>query len=176
MKPNLKEGEDYMIVDENIFNYLVKKYQCNNPVQRIGILINEDTEEAIVEIYLKPIQIFPIPNETFFKFTRPKTVLISRNENISALASKIKTVLSYYVYTVLKDRSLMITDVRLWKSLINNVEEIQKNVDKKYKNYTHVKIDATPLNISETDKNKTIEDANIADDDIIVVETQKPNK
>ena len=55
LKANLKEGEDYMIVDENIFNYWSKRYTCDNPVQRIGILVNEDTEEAIVEIYLKPI-------------------------------------------------------------------------------------------------------------------------
>jgi hypothetical protein len=81
-----------------------------------------------------------------------------------------------YIYFTLKDRSTMITDIRLWKSLTNNIEDIQQNVDKKFKNYTHVKIDATPLNITEEDKNKPIEDANIADDDIIIVETQKANK
>ena len=67
----------------------------------------------------------------------------------------------------------MITEIRLWKSLTNNVDEIKTNVDKKYKNYTAVKIDANPLNISEEDKNKTIEDANIADDDIVIVESIK---
>lgn len=103
-------------------------------------------------------------------------MLVSRKDNISALANKIKAVLMFYLYSVVKDRSTILSELRLWKSLINNVEEIQQNVDKKYKNYTHVKIDAVPLNITETDKNKAIEDANIADDDIVIVEIQKSNK
>jgi cell division septal protein FtsQ len=42
----------------------------------------------------------------------------------------------------------MITYIRLWKSLTNKLEEIN-TYDKKYKNYTEVKVDAIPLNINE---------------------------
>jgi hypothetical protein len=48
--------------------------------------------------------------------------------------------------------------------------------EKKYKNYTHVKIDATPLNCNEELKKLKLEDANIADDDIIIVEMVKADK
>ena len=41
----------------------------------------------------------------------------------------------------------MIGKIRLWKSLTNNIEEIQE-IDKKFKNYTTVKIDAIPINIT----------------------------
>jgi hypothetical protein len=72
---------------------------------------------------------------------------------LSLITRKVRNVLNNYTFNVLKDRSTMIKDVRLWKSLTNNLEDIKANVDKKYKNYTQVKIDATPLNISENDKN-----------------------
>lgn len=74
------------------------------------------------------------------------------------LTQKIKIGLSSYMFHVLKEKSLMITEVRLWKSLINNLEEIEANVDKKFKNYTQVKIDATPIYYKEDDKSKLIED------------------
>jgi hypothetical protein len=64
----LKEGEDYMIVDKNIHEYWAKRYGCKVPIERQAIIVNEDTEEAIVEIYLKEIQIYPLPNATFFRF------------------------------------------------------------------------------------------------------------
>ena len=42
-----------MIVDQTIFEYWTKRYECENPIERYGIMVNEDTEEAICEIYLK---------------------------------------------------------------------------------------------------------------------------
>lgn len=69
----------------------------------------------------------------------------------------------------------MIYNIRLWKSVTNNLEEIS-NYDKKYKNSSIVKVDAMPLNVAEGSLKEFIEDANIADDDIILVEVQKPTK
>lgn len=34
-------------------------------------MVNEETEEAIVEVYLKRILIYPIPNEKHFNVTVP---------------------------------------------------------------------------------------------------------
>ena len=60
--------------------------------------------------------------------------------------------------------------VRFWKSLTNKLEEILE-IDKKFKNSSVVKINATLLNFNEEDKKRHIEDANIADEDIIIAET-----
>ena len=49
----MKEGEDYMIVNESIRNYIHSKYGANLEVIRFGITVNEESEEAIVEVYLK---------------------------------------------------------------------------------------------------------------------------
>lgn len=62
MMPNLKEGEDYMIVDDNIWNYISDRYGSANDIKRYGIKVSED--ECIVETYLKRIMICPIPNMT----------------------------------------------------------------------------------------------------------------
>ena len=44
-----------MIVNEKIWNFLVARYQveANQEIVRYGIMVNEDTEEAIVEVYLR---------------------------------------------------------------------------------------------------------------------------
>ena len=71
-----------MLVDEQIFEFWKKEYGCDLDIIRYGILVNEDTEEAIVEIYLKQILVFPIPNQKEFDFNNPKTVLISRRDKV----------------------------------------------------------------------------------------------
>ena len=69
----------------------------------------------------------------------------------------------------------MIKDCRLWKSLSNDVDEIL-SYDNKYKNYTHVKIDANPLNCTAELSAMKLEEANIADGDIVIVELPKPGQ
>lgn len=60
IKKNLKEGEDYMLVDSDIHNYWVIKYGKANEVKRFGI--KDENGENVVEIYLKQFNIYPIPN------------------------------------------------------------------------------------------------------------------
>ena len=62
LKPSLKEEEDYMIVDQDIFQVIQDKYgiEKNHEIVRYGIAVNE--EEAIVEVYFRPIALFPIQN------------------------------------------------------------------------------------------------------------------
>lgn len=60
----------------------------------------------------------------------------------------------------------------MWKSLTNNLSEI-KDLEQKYKkadNKKEIKIDALQL---QTNSEQKIEDANIADEDIIIVEIPK---
>ena len=57
----------------------------------MGISVNEDTEEGVVELYLRSIIIFPVPNtiQYTFKFDIPQTILISRKETIADFEKKI---------------------------------------------------------------------------------------
>lgn len=81
LKPKLKENEDFILVDETVWKNLQNVYGVNKDqtILRKGIMINNETEECIVETYLKPILIFPIPNQKSFKFSCPMTILTSRN-------------------------------------------------------------------------------------------------
>ena len=136
LKPNLKEGEDFMIVDEDVWSYVSLRYSSKNDIVRKGIMVNEETDEAIVEIYLKSVLILPMPNSpNHFGFNAPKTVILSRRETINELMKKIQRVLNYYLYNVKKIKDVMINDIRLWKSLTNNLNEIER-LDKKYKTST----------------------------------------
>lgn len=51
-----------MIIDDDIWQYVSDKYGCENDILRIGVKTSEESDECIVEIYLKKILIFPIPN------------------------------------------------------------------------------------------------------------------
>jgi maltose-binding protein MalE len=86
------------------------------------------------------------------------------------LGIKIRGALTSFLYFELKDRSKIITTVRLWKSLTNNMDDIME-VDKKFKNSTSIKVNATILNLTDSELKKFIEEINIADEDIIIVET-----
>jgi hypothetical protein len=110
LKPNLKEGDDYMIVDEDIWKFVSDMYGVKEgkDILRKGIVVNEETEESIVEIYLKRVLVFPIPNKTLFKFKIPMYVVISRVETVDDLAKKIQRCFNVYLYNVLKERSTII--------------------------------------------------------------------
>lgn len=60
----MKEGEDYMVVDEDIHKAWVNKYGEVNEIKRYGI--QDEDGEFIVEIYLKQVNVLPLPNK-FFK-------------------------------------------------------------------------------------------------------------
>ena len=52
-------------------------------------MVNEETEEAIVEVYLKAILIYPLPNAGLFRFTTPKNIIVSRSDSVTDLEKKI---------------------------------------------------------------------------------------
>jgi hypothetical protein len=68
------------------------------------------------------------------------------------------------------DRSVTVLKTRVWKSLTNNVDDI-KGLAIKVKNFTSVQIDAELLDSTT----ETVEDWNIAPDDILIIETDKKN-
>jgi hypothetical protein len=75
-------------------------YGVKNEITRYGILVNEETEECIVEFYLKNVLIYPIPNKMTFNFSIPRYVTISRNETVDDLVKKIQRCLNWYMYSV----------------------------------------------------------------------------
>ena len=96
--------------------------------------MNEETEEAIVEVYLKPILILPLPT-SIFKVTTPLTVLTSRRDKMDGLIKRLKNMLSSYLYLKMNRKDILLKDLRLWKSMTNKVNEILE-YDKKFKNAT----------------------------------------
>lgn len=66
----------------------------------------------------------------------------------------------------------MVSNLRLWKSNNNNMEEIE-GLTKKHKNYSQVKVDAVCLNPKVEDKALVIEDLDIAEEDILIIELPK---
>jgi len=58
LKPNTKEGDDYMLVDEQIHRYWEMKYGEVNELKRFGI--EDEDGEIVVEVYLKRFNIYPI--------------------------------------------------------------------------------------------------------------------
>jgi|TARA_B110000305_G_C19314132_1_gene575489 hypothetical protein len=69
---------------------------------------------------------------------------------------KIKICLNNYIYYTLREKSATVSDLRLWKHTELSIEEDQvvlekalREIDKKYLNYTAVKLDANILNLTE---------------------------
>jgi hypothetical protein len=83
LKKNLKEGEDYMLVDENIHKFWESKYGEVNQIKRFGI--RDEADENVVEIYLKQFNIMPIPNKKLFKLEDVQPIYISKSEDMKGL-------------------------------------------------------------------------------------------
>ena len=71
---------------------------------------------------------------------------MSKCLTIELLEKKICRLLSGYLYMVLKNKSVIVSSIRLWRA--NNLDELA-GLDSNYTNYTSVKVDATVLNISK---------------------------
>ena len=92
LKPDLKEGPNFIIVNEIVWDELKARYDLKSPQQvlkRQGILANEETGECKIELYLKEILIIPLSNQTIFKFDCPKTIIISRRDTLASVEKKI---------------------------------------------------------------------------------------
>lgn len=81
--------------------------------------------EGVVELYLKTLLIYPVPNSTMFKLDTPKTILLSRKESIIDLEKKVQRVLNNRLYAR-QEKGFIVSKLRLWRSLTNNIEEIQE--------------------------------------------------
>lgn len=76
---------------------------------------------------------------------------------------------------VLKNKSVLVAKIRLWKSNYEDPEAAIKDLDSKYANYTHVKLDAQILNISDEQRGKKLFDIDFSDTDMMIIEMPKNN-
>jgi len=90
----------------------------------------------------------------------------------------VSRVLTTYIYFVLKNKSLMIKKCRLWKSKYEDdkAEATLQDIEAKYGNYTHVKIDADVINKSKEQLTKKLHEIDLSDLDVLVVELPKEDE
>ena len=101
LKAGLKEGEDYMIVSSELHDYWVSLYESENRIKRFGI--KDESGENLVEIYLKKINLLPIPNKKYFSLYKgddcqSTPVFCSRVSSMAELQKKIIRLLNYQLY------------------------------------------------------------------------------
>ena len=104
-----------------------------------------------MELYFRQINIVPIPNKTLFKFYKGKEIesqpiFISSVASVKDLQSKVTRCLSSYIYFTLRNKSMMVTECRLWKA--NEDLHKMEDIDYKHQNYTHAKINADIINLT----------------------------
>tara|TARA_B110000305_G_C19046861_1_gene450832 strand:+ start:35 stop:469 length:435 start_codon:yes stop_codon:yes gene_type:complete len=139
----MKEGDDYMLIDDNIFNFWDLKYGKKNEIKRFGI--EDENGENIVELHLKVFNLYLIPNAKYFKMNNMLTkskvmngvanhnckcptipIYISRSQTVKELENKINRVLTTYIYFKMQDKGTMIKKCRLWKSKYEESEAEKK--------------------------------------------------
>jgi hypothetical protein len=174
MKKNMQEGTDYMLVDENIYSFWKNTYgSMDNELKRFGII--DESGESKVELFWKTFNMYAIPNTTLFKLDDPKKakltnpVYVSKMETVADLKMKICRVLSSHLYMNLKNRSVLVSEVKLWKSKYDDPTKLRE-IDKKYTNYTSVEIEAEILT---QDDSTRLHELDFEDTDILIVETPK---
>jgi len=144
-----------MIVDGEIHKFWSGKYGVNIQLPRYGI--KNDDGGNIVEVYFKQINILPIPNSSLFKLwkSEPKAqpCYISKSATITDLENKIKRILNTYMYFKQSNKNFTIKKMHVWRYNEEDLDDILA-LDKKYIDYTSVKIDAFLLNANEEQKAK----------------------
>ena len=168
-----------MLVDKNIYSLWYANYGAEkNELKRFGVV--DDTGESKVELYLKTFNIYAVPNKVF-KLDKGKEgdqltspIYISKCATVEDLKKKVARVLSTHLYFNVKDKSVMVKDVRLWKGNYEDHTKVRE-LDKKFTNYTSVEIDGELMNKSPEDLKKKLYEVNISDDDLLIVEMPKNN-
>ena len=122
LKDNLRENDDFLLVTEEVFKYAESVYGLRGrPVIRYGI--EQADGETCVELYLKSLNILPVPS-SIFKITEAKSLLISRAATLSNLKQKLLRSLNTLLYEQ-GNKSTTFNKVRLWK-ISGDIESLEK--------------------------------------------------
>jgi len=131
----------------------------------------------VVEIYLKQFNVYAFPNQSLFKFKVnsrapdpvsqiSSPIFISKYAKVSELTKKLARLLSGYLYFVLKNKMILVSKMRIWKSNLAVDDSLHKtllDIEKKFATYTHVKVNASILNFSKEHEEQQIVELNIGD-------------
>jgi len=128
-------------------------------------------DEAVVEFYLKPIVIFPMRNFELFKFKGPVTIYVSKGATLDDLIRNIREPLMLRMPR--EHKSVVINEIKLWKYLGSEPDELVAIDKEKFRHFTHVPINAEVIAEPKDDKTKSVEDLNIAETDLVIVEIPK---
>ena len=148
-----------MLITQDVHDYLSSRYGCDEPIERYAVV--QADGESSVELYLTRIDFMVCPGSSF-KFDVPHSIHISKRATLKELETKLKQVLSSYLYSK-GDKTTTIGKIKLWKHLTGDLPDI-KSLDKKMKNYTEVVVDACLL------KGDCVEDMDLAPDDVVLIE------
>jgi hypothetical protein len=160
----LQENVDFFLVTEDVYKYANNIYGSSSaPIYRYGI--TQADGETCIEMYLKQVQIFPVPAAPFNFGQVPKTLTISRAASISELKVKLLRCLSQLSSGALKQ-------CKLWRPVSNNMDDILA-IQKKYKENSTVDFDGTPLDTEETE---AVENMALGPEDILLVELPSGGK
>ena len=151
IKEGMREGVDYILVTKDVIDALIKKYSTldRDPLdyyKRIGV--KQADGEVVCEVKLRRINFFALPNKTTFKMKQALFCYAPKSMTAGDLEKKLLRVLNYYLYTVRKERSLMISKGRLWVTSEGKFEDLDA-IDSKHRNYTSAKVKATPVTVTE---------------------------
>ena len=175
-----------MLVDPSVYTFWEKRYKAPKQVlKRFGIM--NESEEVVVELALKQFNIFPFPSKTLFKLNKVRDapthaekhsqpIYISKADTVGDLVKKINRVLVFYLMNGLKINDVIFNEIRLWKSKYeddSHLGNILSDIDKRFLNYTHVKIKAEVINLNENKNSTKLYDLDISDHDLIFVELPK---
>ena len=83
--------------------------------------------------------------------------------------------LNAYTYFTLYNKQLLIKHIRIWKSKYSEESAYSslQEIDTKYSNFTHYKINAEYISVNEDTQYLQLHEINISDNDILIIELPK---
>ena len=151
IKKGMREGVDFILVTREVFTFLNDRYgakdkDADKKWKRVGV--EQDDGEVVCELRMRKIQFVAIPNATRFKMKEPWFFYAPKSDTVLELEKKAARSLNYYMYSVRRDSTTVVTKCRLWKTSDSKMEDLEK-IDNKYRNYTSAKVSATPVSMND---------------------------
>ena len=136
LKKGLSEGKDYMVVDEFTWEFFKNRFRAKGEIIRKGIRVSKETKDCIVELYLKQLLVYPIPNIETLKISQPLIALVSRTDSLKSLESKMVRLLNKRSSD--NQGSYFCTSANLWKLADNDLDPLKDIEGKIKKKFTKI--------------------------------------
>jgi len=178
IKDGLREGVDFVFVTKVVLTRLLDNYGSTDSepllnFKRVGV--EQDDGEVVCEVKLRKINFVAVPNKTRFKMRQPWFFFVPKSDSVAELEKKACRLLNYYLYSILKDKTLILHKCRLWRMPSTLIENVGA-ADKKFISFTHAEIEAFPIFGNEQQLRLKVDDLNFVDEDLFLLETQKDGK